>query len=61
VVALKHSEWIKHIFFYFNKKKLYKNEQKLLIHALSFLSSVSFLSFSHTDNSINLVSYIYTN
>jgi hypothetical protein len=38
-----------------------QNKQKLLIHALSFLSSISILSLPHTDNSINLVAYLYTN
>jgi len=38
-----------------------KNKQKLLIHALSFFSSVSLLSLPRADNSINLVAYLYTN
>jgi hypothetical protein len=60
VVALKHSEGIKHTVL-FQQQKAYKNKQKLLIHALCFLSSISLLSLPHTDNGINLVAYLYTN
>jgi len=59
VVALKHSEGIKHTVL-FQNNKLIKNKQKLLIHALS-LSLQCFSLVFPTHNNINLAAYLYTN